>query len=735
MSRRAGRQLFFLAAALAIWSALGRADLLWLVAAYLAVLIAWELPAMRRALEPLRLSQWLWLSLLLATPALVWGYRMRGQLGEREGWTGMSARLFDRVRLESTPSIAPPLVSADRPQTFFIEAPNARAVQVTFGSKARTLAAEALGGGLFRVEYDPRRDGALSPSDGELSAALRVDGRDQVRTMRSVTPLAHPRWFCTSPNGRIAATPSEETDELIVIDSERRSRRLAVGDGPIDCAFANDRTLLVSQRFDGQLVEFDLAGSRPARSLSLGVGLGRIALSPDRSRLVVARRDELVVVSWPEWQVQARLPLMAADQIAFGPDRDTLIVATRNDAALHRYQREGEAYRESAMLRLGRPAVALGRSRDGSHLWIATTDYRPDGSKQLGNHFVQDQILTVDVASFRVIEQRLTARRSERQSRAGDVDRGVSPMDLLELRDGRLAVAFAGTDEVELFGHSPEPTLIDLGENGLHALHGLAELADGTLLVSSPVVGAIGVLSPGDPRARTLRFEPDDASLLHANPNALERRIGERGFYESTRAGVSCQSCHIHADSDDAGYNLGDHRLVPTLSVRGLLDTAPYLRDGSYPRLRDLDDVAQQRYRGYLRDQPGRRQTLEAYVESLPRDNVRTAARDPSAERRGYAAFRKAHCDRCHAPPAFTNLALLPLAALFPNVARAQPAGEMVDVPSLLSLASSAPYLNDGRARTIEAVLIDHNKDNLHGDVRTLSQPERRDLIAFLSSL
>ena len=239
-------------------------------------------------------------------------------------------------------------------------------------------------------------------------------------------------------------------------------------------------------------------------------------------------------------------------------------------------------------------------------------------------------------------------------------------------------------------------------------------------------------------RKNAVPLAPTDDKLAKGNADVLARRIGEHGFYESTRAGISCQSCHMHADSDYAAYNLGDHRLIPTLSVRGMFGTSPYLRDGSYPRLSDLDDVAEELYRGYVRVQPGRRHALQAYVESLPRATDVASAmklRDLVAEQRGYAVFARAHCGRCHAPPLFTSLGQLPLGSLFPKVAAEMKKPEQLDVPSLLSVSTSAPYLHDGRARTLRAVIKDQNQDNLHGDTRDLSDAEVEDLVTFLSSL
>src|SRR6185503_17869283 len=105
-------------------------------------------------------------------------------------------------------------------------------------------------------------------------------------------------------------------------------------------------------------------------------------------------------------------------------------------------------WRADGRLVLGAPAVTLARIGDGARIVVATTDWRPGGGGNLGNHFVQDQLLFVDVRAMRVVEQRLTARRTERQMRAGDVDRGCSPMGIAEAGDGSLLVAFAGSDEV-----------------------------------------------------------------------------------------------------------------------------------------------------------------------------------------------------------------------------------------------------------------------------------------------
>jgi hypothetical protein len=738
----AWRQWAAIALALASWSVVASPALWTLLLAYVCACFVLGATPLHAWLEALPKPARAGLLALLTLPALGALVRVWPTLVENEGIASAWPGFVDRLRLERDPSIAPPLVSAAQPQAFFVHAGAGTTVRVQLASGIRVLDATDLGAGLFRIDYDPRRDGVPRPANGAIEATLWVDGAAHARTLRAATPLAHPRWFARAPSARLAATVSEETDELIVVSARGLERRLPVGDGPRDCAFLDDARIAVSHRFDPRLWVIDAHGFEVVARVVVGEGGGRLAVSPSGRLLALTaggKEPSVSLLDARDLALVARgVVPHAADAVAFGGDDDTLLVTTPDDARLVRLGREGRALVPSAALALSRPATALARVDDGRRLLLAVTDYRADGTAQLGNHFVQDQLLAVDSATLRVEARLLTARRSARQSRAGDVDRGLSPLGIAQAGDGTLLIAFAGSDELWRLGtlHG-EPEILDLpagveDEGALVAPHGVVELADGTVLVASPASGTIGTLRRGAVELGVVRLAPTDAQLLKRDSTALAQRLGERGFYEGTRAGVSCQSCHLHADSDGASYNLGDHELVPTLSVRGLLGTAPYLRDGSYPTLADLDDVAQSRYRGYLRRAPGRPTTLEAYLESLPR--AASPQADLATQRRGAQVFVQASCATCHSFPAFTSLAQHRAVEVFPGHASAG-RDSLLDVPSLLSVGSSAPYLSDGRAPTLAAVLTEHNRQNHHGDTAKLSASERADLIAFLEAL
>jgi cytochrome c peroxidase len=103
---------------------------------------------------------------------------------------------------------------------------------------------------------------------------------------------------------------------------------------------------------------------------------------------------------------------------------------------------------------------------------------------------------------------------------------------------------------------------------------------------------------------------------------------------------------------------------------------------------------------------------------------------DPRAVARGKELFfGKGNCKSCHRGEALTSID--PRAVIPDKDGNLTP----FDVPSLRGVARTAPYLHDGRAATLEDIFLKHNPKQRHGRAHELSQPEVRDLVAFLKSL
>jgi cytochrome c peroxidase len=61
--------------------------------------------------------------------------------------------------------------------------------------------------------------------------------------------------------------------------------------------------------------------------------------------------------------------------------------------------------------------------------------------------------------------------------------------------------------------------------------------------------------------------------------------------------------------------------------------------------------------------------------------------------------------------------------------------GPAYDTPTLLGLYKSAPYLHDGKAKTLLDVLTTHNRQDAHGKTSHLTPTDLTDLVEFLKAL
>lgn len=717
---RVPRQGWVLGIAAPLWVLFGGADLASAVLAYLGGLVVVGAVAARRPraldlrLPPLGLAL---LTLAVVGPTVGVAIQRGHALAENEGLLGLGEHLGDRWAVERTPAIAPAVVFTDRPQRFYIHSPNAESVQLEGAGFESALEAEPLGHGLFRVDHDPATDGALA--EGEVT--IRSGDSAARRPVERVVPTAHPRRLCTNPSRTLAAAVSEETDAFVVVDDEGFVAAHDTADRPRDLAFVDDARVAVVSSEGVALVDARRGETVHRRALDAAVAIARAEGAP-----LAGGAPLLVAVGGAIPGLLALGSELEPRRVAVLPEAPDALVCTSLGCVVALRRRasvvvfEGSARVE---LPLGRPAVALAASGERTVL-AAVTDYHP-GEPHLGNHFVQDQLLTIDLREHAVTARRPTAWRSPRQAAAGDVDRGLSPMGL-DAHGDALAIAFAGSDEIEVLRPgSPVPAVVDLAGTPLVAPQGVLRLADGTLVVASPAAGALGLFRGGTLTTLVQLEAPEERSTAQAL-----RLRGEHSFYEGTRSGVACQSCHLHADTDHVLRNIGGRRLAPTLTVRGIAGTAPYLRDGSYPRIADLTHLSTTLLGGWLRPEPGRGAALDAYVRALPRPAPKDV---PLARvRAGLDVFVRAGCPSCHAFPAFTSLASVPQGTLFPD-SGALEADERLDVPSLLSVGARGPFLADGRAPTLRSVFDETGER--HGDTAGLDDGDLDALVAFLESL
>ncbi len=208
----------------------------------------------------------------------------------------------------------------------------------------------------------------------------------------------------------------------------------------------------------------------------------------------------------------------------------------------------------------------------------------------------------------------------------------------------------------------------------------------------------------------------------------------------SSSTNVACSTCHLEGREDGHVWQFPDGaRQTPALAGRKLLSTAPYHWSGEFPSLNEFNvHTITERMGGSGLD-PQTALKLDTFIDQLPlpENPLRTAMSGGASELRGKAAFEKAACGTCHGGALFTDntnqdVGTLRRSGINPDNGVVMANG--FNVPSLLGIGRSAPYLHDGSQLTLEERVFSNVGDR-HGVTSTLSVEERADLIGYLKSL
>ena len=204
----------------------------------------------------------------------------------------------------------------------------------------------------------------------------------------------------------------------------------------------------------------------------------------------------------------------------------------------------------------------------------------------------------------------------------------------------------------------------------------------------------------------------------------------------------SCASCHpMNGHTDNKTYvgtevvPDGDAkgRSTPTLWGAGLRQ-AEWSWAGNIPAIEtNIRGIIVNRMKGA---EPSKEtlEALAAYVKSLSNGPAPFLSKDgmptdtaPADVKRGFALFSgKAGCMTCHVPLAYDKKGPEDVGS-----------GGAFKVPSLRNVSKTAPYLHDGRFKTLdETVTFMWDAYKKKTDSKdTLSDAEKRDIVAFLRAL
>jgi len=315
--------------------------------------------------------------------------------------------------------------------------------------------------------------------------------------------------------------------------------------------------------------------------------------------------------------------------------------------------------------------------------------------------------------------------------RLAGVLRGVSGKDLALLGD-RLDLSHRFLTGVAPTG--ARPVAVELSPDGTLA-YTANRLDDSVTVVDLASGEAVATFTLGGPR---------EISPL---------RRGERLFFNADRsfnAQISCGSCHPDANQDGLVYDISPDGLgrnyVDTRTMLGVGGTGPFKWSGLNPSLHrqcgpragvfinrssgftedELDDVVAYLWslevpRNRHLDEGGELNSLQAWGKEIFERTVDNEGVEIPVEMR---------CDVCHSGSRFTNLQLTDVGTKGPLDKTG-----LLDTPSLNHLTETAPYLHDGRARTLEELWTVFSPEDTHGRALDLSKDELNALVEYLKCL
>jgi cytochrome c553 len=189
--------------------------------------------------------------------------------------------------------------------------------------------------------------------------------------------------------------------------------------------------------------------------------------------------------------------------------------------------------------------------------------------------------------------------------------------------------------------------------------------------------------------------------------------------------GASCSTCHYEGRNDGLSWAL-ENGLRQTPSLAGEVSlTAPMTwADNVESAAEEVRLTTTARLGGHGASAETAL-AVAAWIDYGRLPEPATHGVDSVAVARGEALFEdpRLECRSCHVPPTYTNNRAYDLLG----------DGEM-DVPSLLGVSATAPYLHDGSMASLRDVL-DWSQTGAMGDTSGLSEQEMQDLEAFLRSL
>lgn len=552
-----------------------------------------------------------------------------------------------------------------------------------------------------------------------------------------------------SPDGKLAylAETAEGTIAVIDVPARRVLRRISTGgEEPTGLGLTPDgRKLLVANSYSGTVAMLNTeTGAQDTLLRVPGQPYG-IAVAPDgkRAYVSVSQLDEVAVVDLPGGNISARISVGRRPRaLQLTPDGQTLAVANMAGGTLSVV--DTASLREQKQVKLkGVNVRGLAVANTGVGLEAYTTLMpafnlkATSDPREIWHNLVQGVLLEGADSSPSEDQWMDFARLPDAVDVVGTPDQ----YDLVIDHGARYAwIAVGGRDVVTRI------TLHDRSRNAVWPAsqveisvganpRGLAMSPDGKELWVANYLG--NSLSVIDTSSTQVTATLDLGPASKVDPSILGQYFFNNAALTQSQR-FTCSSCHPDGATDGLTWNFVhvkdgfDRRNTRDLRTQ-VAETAPFRWSG-YER--GLDGFIVDEVTGLLGGPtPGQTQmqALTAALQHLrlPPNPYRNADGTLTAgATRGQQLFEgKAGCSGCHAGPRKGGTGL----SAWVGTTRRE--SLKVDVPQLTGVYDSAPYLHDGRAKTLEEIWESYNPQQLHGKMHLLTPEERGDLLRYVREL
>jgi len=226
---------------------------------------------------------------------------------------------------------------------------------------------------------------------------------------------------------------------------------------------------------------------------------------------------------------------------------------------------------------------------------------------------------------------------------------------------------------------------------------------------------------------------------LGDEPELTLRRRGELLFNDATicyQRWQSCASCHPDGRTDALNWDLMNDGVGNFKNTKSMLlahETPPAMAEGVRATAGAAVRAGLQNI--LFADRPEEESAaIDEYLRSLepvPSPHL-VGGRLSAAAERGKKLFESERigCHKCHPAPLYTDLKMHDVGTKSPYEYK-----DAFDTTTLIEVWRTAPYLHDGRYRTMKEVFVQGKHGSSVGPVDELSEQEIDDLVEFALSL